>query len=175
MAREIPERYRWAAEVLDVGPGEHILEIGCGYGHMIGLVCDRLKSGHITAIDRSEAMIRAANERNKPHLESGKAKVLRQDLLDSRLPPASFDKVFLFNINAFWMDPVSELAEVKRLLKPSGGFYIFHQPPPGHEIGEFVERFRLNLTKNRFEVRSAAVSVVEGNEMACVISRSSHR
>ena len=175
MPREIPERYRWAADLLDVRPDEYILEIGCGYGHVIGLISERITTGHITAIDRSETMVQAARERNKPHLESGKAEIRHQDLLDSKLPPMSFDKVFLFNINAFWMDPVSELTEVKRVLKPAGKFFIFHQPPPGHEIGEFVERFQSNLTKNGFEIVSATVSVVEGKEMACVVSRASRR
>ncbi len=175
MTRDIPERYRWAADLLNVRPDEQILEIGCGYGHMIGLICERLGYGHLTAIDRSEAMIRVARASNKPPLESGKADILHQDLLDSKLPSASFDKAFLFNINAFWMDPVSELAEVRRLLISGGEFFIFHQPPPEHEIGEFVDRFSLNLTKNGFETISANVSVVEGKEMAYVISRPTPR
>ena len=173
MTREIPERYRWAADLLDVRPDDNILEIGCGYGHIIGLVCKRLINGHITALDRSDKMVRAARERNWQHIDSGKAEIFHQDLLDSKLPPARFDKVFLFNINAFWMDPVSELAEVKRVLRPGGEFFIFHQPPPQHEIDEFVERFESNLTKNEFEIVSSSVDVVERKEMACVISRPS--
>lgn len=158
MPREIPERYRWAADLLSVRPDEQILEIGCGYGLMIGLICDRLKSGHITAIDRSDAMVQAASERNKSHLGSGKAEILHQDLLDSKLPSASFDKVFLFNINAFWMDPVQELAEIRRILRLSGEFHIFHQPPPGHELGEFMEAFRKNLSGNGYNTREATMN-----------------
>ena len=175
MPCETPERYRWAADLLDVRPGDHILEIGCGYGHMIGLISERITTGYITAIDRSEAMVQAARERNKSHIESGKAEIFHQDLLDSKLPPTTFAKVFLFNINAFWMDPVQELSEVKRVLAPSGRFFIFHQPPPEHDIEEFVERFRSNLCKNGFEILSAAVSSVEGKDMACVISRASRQ
>ena len=175
MPREIPERYRWAAELLDVRPDNRILEVGCGYGNMIGLICERITTGYITAIDRSETMVQAAVDRNQQYLDSGKAEILHQDLLDSKLPPDGFDKVFLFNINAFWMDPVSELAEVKRMLKTGGEFFIFHLPPPDHEINEFVDRFSSNLTKNGFDIISANVSVVEGKEMSCLISRPSPR
>ena len=101
--------------------------------------------------------------------------MLHQDLLDSLLPPGSFNKVFLFNINAFWMDPVSELAEIRRLSRLNGEFFIFHQPPPGHDIHEFVDAFRLNLEKNDFEIISAKVSRTEGKDMACVISRPSRQ
>ena len=154
---------------------DSILEIGCGYGHMIGRICERLGSGRIVAIDRSLKMVEAANRANELHIASGKAQILHQDLLDSLLPPALFDKIFLFNINAFWMDPVAELAEVKRLLKPDGQFYIFHQPPPGHEIEEFVARFKINLAKNGFEIVSVKIEGVEGKEMTRVISRPSPR
>ena len=175
MSSEIPERYIWAADLLDVQPSDNILEIGCGYGHLVGLVCERLKTGRIIAIDRSDTMVQAALGRNRQYIDYGKAEILHQDLLGSELPPAAFDKVLLFNINAFWMDPVSELSEVKRMLRSDGEFFIFHQPPPGHEIDEFVDRFSSNLKKNEFEIISAKVSVVEGKEMTCVISRPSLR
>ena len=140
---------------------------------MIGLVCEHLTSGHITAIDRSPKMAKAAILANQQHIDGGRATVLNQDLLESKLRPDSFDKIFLFNINAFWMDPVSELAEIRRLLSSNGEFLIFHQPPPDHDINEFVDAFRSNLEKTDFEVTSAKVSQVGSKDMACVISRPS--
>ena len=175
MARQIPERYRWAASLLDARPDDHILEIGCGRGQMIGPICEGLVSGRLTAIDRSETMVEAARQVNGPHIYSGKAEILRQDLLDAKLPTSSFDKIFLFNINAFWMDPVEELAEIRRLLKPGGTFHLFHQPPPEHEIEEFIDKFKLNLEKNGFQIDSATVESIAGNELACVVSRPSPR
>jgi SAM-dependent methyltransferase len=175
VAREVPERYHWAARLLDVGPNDHILEIGCGRGQMIGLICERLVSGRVTAIDRSGTMVDAARRSSEPYIASGKAVILFQELLDATLPPASFDKIFLFNINAFWMDPVAELAKVRRLLKSGGTFHLFHQPPPDHEIEEFVDRFKLNLEKNGFQVDSVAVESIAGTELACVVSSPSPR
>lgn len=148
----IPERYRWAVEILDVQPDDVILEAGCGYGHSIPLICERLSTGKLTAIDRSETMASAASKASKESIEEGKAEILHCDLLDCGLPASSFDKIFLFNINVFWMDPASELAEIRRLLKPEGTFFLFHQPPPGQDLDEFEKAFRLNLTKYGFSV-----------------------
>lgn len=145
-----------------------ILEIGCGYGHSIPLICEKLATGHLTAIDRSEKMVAAGSSANEEFIETGRVTILHQDLLDRLLPEASFDKIFLFNINAFWMDPREELAEIRRLLKLAGRFYLFHQPPPGHDLDEFEDAFRTNLSSNNFrlvqnfkdqsdEVRSIAV------------------
>lgn len=172
MSRKVPERYRWAVDLLNVRPGDYILEIGCGRGHAVGLVCERLVSGCITAIDRSEKMAAAALAANRQHIESGKAEMLHQDLLDSLLAPASFDKIFLFNINAFWMDPVSELREVKRLLKPDGEFFIFHQPPPGHDSAEFAVEFRKNLIVGGFAPDDPVFARDGSFEAVCVKSKS---
>ncbi|MDI1240528.1 MAG: class I SAM-dependent methyltransferase [bacterium] len=150
MSRTIPKRYVWAVDVLDVQPGDVILEVGCGYGHSIPLICEKLSSGNLTAIDRSAKMVKAATESFWEFVASGEAHILHQDLLDGILRAAHFDKIFLFNINAFWMDPVAELAEIRRLLKPTGRFYLFHQPPPEHDLDEFEEAFRANSAKNNF-------------------------
>ncbi len=153
MSRTIPERYKWAADILDVQPANVILEIGCGYGHSIPLLYEKLRDGHLTAIDRSMKMVASASQSHKELLASGNVAVLHQDLLDRGLPASRFDKIFLFNINVFWMDPESELSEVRRLLKPGGGrFYIFHQPPPGHDLDEFDAALRSNLEKYGFKV-----------------------
>ena len=173
MPGEPPERYRWAVDLLDVRLDDRLLEIGCGRGHAIGLVCDRLTSGRLTAIDRSEKMVDAARRANKRHIDSGKVEILHQDLLDSALPPASFNKIFLFNINAFWMDPVAELAEVKRLLKSDGEFFIFHQPPPGHDSAEFAVEFTRNLSANGFAPSAPEFARRDSFEAVCVRSKKS--
>ena len=148
----VPERYRWAVDLLDVQPDDVILEIGCGCGHSIPLICERLSTGKLTAIDRSEKMVLAASEASKEFNESGRTEILHRDLLDRALPASSFDKIFIFNINVFWMDARSELAEIRRLLKPQGRFFLFHQPPPGHDLDEFEEAFRANLAKYEFRL-----------------------
>ncbi len=146
----VPERYRWAVDILDVQSTDVILEIGCGYGPSLPLICEQLTTGRLTAIDRSEKMAAAATNANEELLSTGKAEVLHCDILDNRFPDSSFEKIFLFNINVFWMDPASELAEIRRLLKPSGRFFLFHQPPPGHDLEEFEEAFRINLEVHGF-------------------------
>jgi hypothetical protein len=62
--------------------------------------------------------------------------VIHAALNNAALPANSFNKIFVFNLNVFWMDPADELREIARLLTPDGRFYIFHQPP--FEVEETV-------------------------------------
>lgn len=167
--KKIPERIQWAVDVLDVRPSDIILEIGCGTGLAITPICERLLDGHLTAIDRSAEQIDKSLSPNADVIASGKATILHEDVLEAKQPAAKFDKIFLFNINAFWMDPKAELAEISRLLKPDGRFYLFHQPPPGHDLREFAEAFRNNLEKNSFLIGEVLFTKPETNAL-CIIS-----
>jgi ubiquinone/menaquinone biosynthesis C-methylase UbiE len=65
VAAKASDRVVWAVEVLDVAPDDRILEVGCGHGVAVSLICERLDGGHITAVDRSPKMIEMARKRNR--------------------------------------------------------------------------------------------------------------
>jgi precorrin-6B methylase 2 len=60
MGAAIADRIRWAVDVLAVSPSDRLLEIGCGNGAAVASICRALTDGSITAIDRSDTMIRIA-------------------------------------------------------------------------------------------------------------------
>ncbi|QYO67242.1 class I SAM-dependent methyltransferase [Leptolyngbya sp. 7M] len=165
------DRLEWAVGLINVKPNDRILEIGCGYGRAVSLVCEKLITGMITAIDRSSKMANAAKDANVQNIIAGRAEILHADLLSSDLPEAAFDKVFLFNINVFWMDPVAELNAIRRLLEPGGIFYLFHQPPPGHKAEEFAEKFKENLGKNRFDIKDIQFGNFASSDAVCITSQ----
>ena len=57
MAGKPSERFVWAVDTLAPDPADRVLEVGCGHGVAVSLVCAQLTSGRITAIDRSTKMI----------------------------------------------------------------------------------------------------------------------
>ena len=128
----VPERIRWAVQVLDPAPGDQLLEIGCGPGVAVAAICQRLRDGRVVAIDRSATAIARATRRNADCIASGRV-VLRavalEDLAADGLPEAGpgFDKVFAMNVNLFWVrDPARELALIRALLRPGGTLSLFY-------------------------------------------------
>ena len=38
----VPDRLAWAVETMAIGPADRVLEIGCGRGVAVALICERL-------------------------------------------------------------------------------------------------------------------------------------
>ena len=151
----------WAVETLAVRPGDEILEVGCGHGVAVTLVCDRLVDGHITAIDRSATMIRAATTRNREHVESGKARLHVSALAEADFGPQRFDKVFAFHVNAFSRRPDRELAVVRRHLTPRGRLFLFTQPLTVDSMEETAQGLQSNLVTRGFRVARVVIGDLE--------------
>jgi len=117
--RKAAERLVWAVDVLAVEPTDRLLEIGCGHGVVVSLVCEKLDGGTITAIDRSAKMIEMARKRNADHVDSGVASFQTASLDQADLGDARFDKIFAINVGLFWRRrPVRELTILRDHLAP---------------------------------------------------------
>lgn len=134
------ERLRAVVERLDVRPDDRVLEIGCGHGVAATLVCERLEEGRLTAVDRSEKMIRASKRRNAAHVEAGKAEFLVADLEDLDLGDRRFDKVFAVRVGLFHREPERARGIVERWLSPGGRFFAFFDEPPASGAPEDPRR-----------------------------------
>jgi ubiquinone/menaquinone biosynthesis C-methylase UbiE len=141
VAEVIPARLLWAVEQLGIEPDDRLLEVGCGGGVAVSLVCERLEGGTITAIDRSPTMVERAAKRNEQHVAAGKATIRVGELGDLELPPRSFTKIFAINVNLFWVrSSEPELEIVKRLLKPGGTLSVFYDAPSESKLRTIADR-----------------------------------
>ena len=156
VTRKIPERLVWVATTLAVEPGDHLLEIGCGRGPAVSLICETLEDGSITAIDRSAVAIRAAEQANIDHVRAGKARFLHAELADVELDQ-HFDTVFAVNMNLFWLRAATrELAIIEQLLTPAapgGALHLFYgYGKPGAGRSDVVHRLASGLTAAGYTV-----------------------
>jgi ubiquinone/menaquinone biosynthesis C-methylase UbiE len=170
----IPQRLVWACQALAIGPADHLLEIGCGRGAAVSLICEQLIDGRITAIDRSASAIAAAERANGQHVRSGKAVFHRAELARAELDDQRFDKVFAVNVNLFWVRrPTRELALIDRLLKPAGALHLFYgygRPGPGRS-DEIVDKLTANFSHGGFPVGDVVTPSEDSSHMLHVVAR----
>jgi SAM-dependent methyltransferase len=169
VAGKASERFVWAVDTLGVRPADRLLEVGCGHGVAVSLVCERLTTGTITAIDRSPKMIEMATRRNREHVEAGRAVLEAVALEDADLGDRRFDKVFAFNVAPFWQQPEAALGAVREHLARDGAVYLFwdarHSAPErardlGNELADRLREGGFSVDRARAERSAMALPLV---------------
>jgi cyclopropane fatty-acyl-phospholipid synthase-like methyltransferase len=174
MAFTIPERIRWAVDMLAAKSSDSLLEIGCGRGIAVALLARRLTTGRILAIDRSASAIAAARERNWQWDQSGRARFRHASLRDLDDAEGRFDKIFAINVNLFWTDPRADLPVVRKLLKDEGGLYLFYEPPEAQRREEIAEKVAARLSNAGLVVRKTVMKDIEAAPLLGLIASHTH-
>jgi ubiquinone/menaquinone biosynthesis C-methylase UbiE len=116
----------WVFSLLDLKPGERVLEIGFGSG--ADLARASRMAAFVAGVDHSDVMVKQASRRNAAAIREGRVEVQLGSAARLPYPEAHFDKVFAINSAQFWKDSVSALTEVGRVLKPGGRIALAVQP-----------------------------------------------
>src|SRR4051812_36287347 len=149
----IPARIRWAVDFIDVHPNDHILEIGCGPGAGAELICSRLETGKLFAIDRSESGVDRTKRRCAKYVEAGRLTVRQIDLATLRVPVKRLHKVFAFNVNLFWVRKCDdEVALLHERVLPGGAVYLFYEANQPELVRNIVTKASKALTDGGFRV-----------------------
>jgi SAM-dependent methyltransferase len=103
--------------------GSRVLEAGCGVGAQTVILASHSPEASFTSIDISAASLAQARDRAR---RAGAPQVTFQQADLYRLPygPGSFDHVFVCFVLEHLRDPVSALAELRRVLRPGGTFSV---------------------------------------------------
>jgi SAM-dependent methyltransferase len=171
MASKVSERFAWAIETLEIDPNDRVLEVGCGHGVAVSLVCERLgPRGRITAIDRSQKMIAVAKRRNRVDVESGRAVLEAVALEDADFGNQRFDVIFAFNVAPFWLEPNEALAVVRKHLAPKGSVYVFWDARR-QTASDLGKRLSERLLLGGFAIDRVLVKKLKPVPAVCVIGR----
>ncbi len=120
MVRQHITETTWTISLLNLRPEDQILELGFGAGKAIELVAAQTTHGHVSGIDLSQEMVRAASRRNARAIKAGQVALRHGDLATLPFAENQFDKIFSIQTLYFWPDPPHALAEIFRVLKPGG-------------------------------------------------------
>lgn len=166
------ERIAWVISLLNVQPDDSVLEIGFGPGISIQQVAAIAVQGFIAGIDHSALMVEQARKYNAAAIRAGLVELRHGSVEVLPYGDAMFDKAFAINSLLFWPQPVENLKEIKRVLKPGGRVAIAHQPPMTRDEGAAqaaAETLTSQLTAAGFRQVSVVLHPMKPVTTVCAI------
>jgi SAM-dependent methyltransferase len=165
-------------EQIDPAPGDRILEIGFGTGSMIRKLSRRQPEAFVAGVDPSGVMISQASGRNRRAIRQGRVELRQAGVSKIPWPDGTFTVVCETNTLHNWPDPRTDLAEVRRVLRPSGrlllGMRMRASTPgrlqaPGHDEDGVLRMVRLVEQAGFLDVRTLRRSLAR--EVVCILAR----
>jgi SAM-dependent methyltransferase len=105
---------------LDLKPGMHVLDAGCGTGEALNWLVDEVSPlGRVVGVDLAAAHIGAARRHASPEMQ-----LYQANLFDDLFEPASFDLVWCVNTINHLTDPLAGAVHLVSLLRDGGRLAI---------------------------------------------------
>lgn len=114
----------WALDFFEWKEDDEVLDIGCGGGMTLKRMSENICSGNLTGVDYSKVSVELSRKTNEEAIVSGKMQIFEASVEDLPFMDNQFDKIVTVESFYFWPDPVENLKEVCRVLKPSGTFLL---------------------------------------------------
>ena len=138
---------RWFKKIAAPEPGSRVLEVGCGRGAGAALILEKFAPAALHALDLDHLMILQAKD-YLPQEASG-VFLYVGDVLHLPYPDAALDAVFGFGVLHHVPDWRAGLAEIARVLKP-GGRYFLEEFYPAFYQNFIARRLFLHPEEDRF-------------------------
>jgi len=114
----------WGLSKVEIPEQANILDIGCGGGRTLEYLSSQVKLGKTVGIDYSEDAVAVSRKRNQKLIVSGRVEVLHGTVSSMPFSDATFDCVTAVETYYFWPDIATDLAEIRRVMKPNGQLVI---------------------------------------------------
>lgn len=119
-------------EARQVGqPGKKVLDVGCSCGYFLDVALEKGYDGY--GVEFSSVAISAAQDATRARITQGDVNQLAE------MQAASFDIVTAFDVIEHTIEPLTFLADLKKLLKP-GGLLVITTPDTRHFLRSVMRK-----------------------------------
>jgi len=149
-----------------------VLEVGCGHGAAVTLICERLRGGRVVGLDRSPTMTSASARRNAAYVAAGRTTFLTAALHEADLGQERFDKVLAVHFPPLLRGPADrELEVIRNHLAEGGALHVVDQPLVADQARPTADALVSRLEEHGFAVSSVLIEEVGTGPAICVVAR----
>jgi ubiquinone/menaquinone biosynthesis C-methylase UbiE len=153
----------WASDLLQIRPGDNVLEIGFGPGAVVQHLSTLVQTGHVAGVDPSGEMVEQARARNTDAIQGGHIDLRQGSVEDLPFDDDRFDRALAINSMQVWPDAAAGLREIRRGLKPGGLIALGFTPYSGQP--------RSGLTEALGAAGFSAARIVDSGHGFCAVAQ----
>lgn len=101
-----------------------ILDVGCGGGRTIEKLAALASEGTIYGVDYAKGSVAASRGRNARLIQAGRVEIEQASVSRLPFPDDRFDIVTAVETQYYWPNPVTDIQEILRVLKPAGTLVV---------------------------------------------------
>ena len=167
----------WTISLLALQPEDRVLEIGSGSGVALQIAARCCTLGLVAGVESDPALVRRARKRNALQITYGRIFIREGSVANLPYPDRSFDKIFSINALHDWPSQLSDLKELRRVLRPEGKLFIVRQPLGTRSKREkdqmredIQERLPQQIARAGFDVIGKEVRVMTPVSAYCIVA-----
>jgi ubiquinone/menaquinone biosynthesis C-methylase UbiE len=126
---------KWALTHLPLATDSVVLDVGCGGGRTIQQLARLAPAGKVSGIDYSAASAAVARSTNAREISAGRVDIRVGSVSSMPYADESFDAVTAVETHYYWPNLVSDLREVRRVLRPGGRAMLVAESYRGKRFG----------------------------------------
>jgi SAM-dependent methyltransferase len=154
-------------EALELEPGSHVLDLGCGKAEILLRIVERYPDVRATGLDRSPAVLAEARRQAEERVPESKVVLLEQDVREYAPDPGSFDLVVSTGAVAFRGGVGGTLAVLSGFVAP-GEKLLFGE---GYWREEPSAEYLVALGAAREELKDYEGTIAAANDVGLVLRR----
>jgi SAM-dependent methyltransferase len=152
---------KWGLSHASIQPTDTILDVGCGGGRAIDTMAKAASEGRVCGVDYSATSVDVARRVNAAAIEAGRVCVQQASVSALPFPAAKFDLVTAVETHYYWPDLLSDLREVRRVLKPDGRVVLIAEAYRGRRM-DWLYRPAMRLLRARYLTVDEHRAALEG-------------
>jgi ubiquinone/menaquinone biosynthesis C-methylase UbiE len=101
-----------------------ILDVGCGGGRTIEKLAALASEGMIYGVDYANGSVAASRGKNALLIKAGRVEIEQASVSRLPFPSDKFDLITAVETHYYWPNPVADMREIRRVLKPGGTLVV---------------------------------------------------
>ena len=121
----------WGLKHIQIEQRYTILDVGCGGGRTIQKMAAIATEGKLYGVDYAKGSVAASRGKNAQLIKAGRAEIRQASVSHLPFPDDQFDLVTAVETHYYWPNLVTDMQEIRRVLKPGAMLIIIAESYKG--------------------------------------------